>query len=61
MNIKQNECHENIAKEKNDIEKVMSIMDSMMIKGGKPVPANEKGIDALIEQKYKLWEILLHT
>lgn len=37
-----------------DFDKAMAVMDSMMIKGGKQIPADENGINALIEQKYEL-------
>lgn len=39
---------ETSASKESDLDKAMSIMDTMMIKGGKKIPADEKGVDALI-------------
>ena len=39
---------ETSANKETDLDKAMAIMDTMMIKGGKKIPADEKGVDALI-------------
>lgn len=41
-------------KKVSQLDKAMDLMDSMMIKGGKVVPSDANGIEALIETKYKL-------
>ena len=38
--------------EKKGIAEALSFIDSLSIKGGQPVPTDEKGIDALIDYKY---------
>lgn len=37
-----------------DLENAMAIMDSITMKGGKPIPPEENGLDALIDKKYVL-------
>lgn len=44
----------NSVSKESDFDKAMALMDTMMIKGGKKIPTDEKGIYALIEQKYSL-------
>ena len=35
-----------------NLEQAMSLLDTMMVKGGKPVPAEEDGKEALAQIKY---------
>ncbi len=37
-----------------EFKEVVSYVKTLAAKGGKPVPVDEKGIEALIETKYKL-------
>ena len=34
------------------MDEALRMMDSLAVRGAKPVPADERGIDALIEAKY---------
>ncbi len=36
------------------ISQAMALMDTMMAKGGTPVPADADGLDILTEEKYRL-------
>lgn len=40
-------------KEKN-LDEALALMDSMMIKGGKTIPADEDAMETFVETKYKL-------
>lgn len=37
-----------------ELEQAMAIMDTMMAKGGKQIPADENPMDVFVEQKYGL-------
>ena len=36
------------------LNQAMALMDTMMVKGGTPVPADADGLDILTEEKYSL-------
>lgn len=36
------------------LNQAMALMDTMMVKGGMPVPADADGLDILTEEKYSL-------
>lgn len=36
------------------LNQAMDLMDTMMVKGGTPVPADADGLDILTEEKYRL-------
>lgn len=36
------------------LNQAMALMDTMMVKGGTPVPADADGLDIMAEDKYKL-------
>lgn len=38
--------------DKVSMDEALRVMDSLAVRGDKPVPADERGIDALIEAKY---------
>ncbi len=39
-------------KPRSEFERAMALMDTMMVHGGAPVPADADGMDIKIEQKY---------
>ena len=36
------------------LEQAMALMDTMMVQGGEPVPADFDGMAAMVEEKYKV-------
>ena len=41
-------------KEGKNLDEALALMDSMMIKGGKTIPADEDAMETFVETKYKL-------
>ena len=42
--------------ETTEFKEALAYVETMVSKGGKPVPADENGLDALVEMKYALWK-----
>lgn len=40
--------------ETTEFKEALAYVETMVSKGGKPVPADENGLDALVEMKYAL-------
>jgi hypothetical protein len=45
--------HQKATSKKSDLSAAYAFIDTIPATGGKPVPADEKAINALIEEKYK--------
>ena len=43
--------------ETTEFKEALAYVETMVSKGGKPVPADANGLDALVEKKYALWNL----
>ena len=44
--------------ETEEFRDALSYVKTLKAKGGKPIPADENSLDALVDKKYALWEFL---
>lgn len=42
------------ADKREKLDEAMTLMETMMVKGGTPVPSDADGLDILVEEKYSL-------
>lgn len=48
------ETYANPFSQTEEFQKALALVKTMTVKGGNPVPADEDGLEALVEAKYKL-------